>query len=48
MNPDPVYNDVTVAKFINKDDDSRKKEHGANLVYGSFDELKTKVSGEEH
>ena len=47
VNPDPVYNDVTVSKFINKVMIQGKKSTAQTLVYGSFDELKTKVPGEE-
>ena len=44
---DPVYNDVTVAKFINKVMLSGKKSTAAGHLYTALDELRTKVSGEE-
>ncbi len=45
--PDPVYNDVTVAKFVNKLMWDGKKSVAQNSLYGAFDELKSKVPGEE-
>lgn len=47
ISPDPIYNDVTVAKFVNKVMIQGKRSVAQALVYGSFDELRTKVSGEE-
>jgi small subunit ribosomal protein S7 len=45
--PDPIYNDVLVAKFVNKVMLDGKKSVAQSLVYESFDQLKDKVSGEE-
>lgn len=47
VNPDPIYNDITVAKFINKLMWQGKKSTAAGCFYGSLEEIKTKVSGEE-
>lgn len=44
---DPVYNDLTVAKFVNKVMLSGKKSIAQKAVYDAFEELRTKVSGEE-
>ncbi len=45
--PDPVYNDVLVAKFINKLLESGKKGIAQRIFYSALDELKEKVPGEE-
>ncbi len=45
--PDPVYSDVTVAKFVNKLMWDGKKSVAQQALYGAFDELKAKVPGEE-
>ncbi len=45
--PDPVYNDVIVAKFVNKMMIQGKKSLAQGAIYSAFDELRTKVSGEE-
>ena len=45
--PDPVYNDVVVAKFVNKMMWQGKKATSQRHLYGALDELRTKVSGEE-
>ena len=47
ITPDPVYNDVTVAKFINKVMWDGKKTTAQQSVYGAFDQLRDKVPGEE-
>lgn len=47
ITPDPVYNDVTVAKFINKVMWDGKKTTAQQSVYGAFDQLREKVPGEE-
>lgn len=47
ITPDPVYNDVTVAKFINKVMWDGKKTVAQQSVYGAFDQLREKVPGEE-
>jgi small subunit ribosomal protein S7 len=44
---DPVYNDVTVAKFVNKMMWQGKKTLSQRALYGALDELRNKVSGEE-
>jgi small subunit ribosomal protein S7 len=44
---DPIYNDVTVAKFINKLMFQGKRSTAEGIFYGALDELKTKVSAEE-
>lgn len=45
--PDPIYNDLTVAKFINKVMYSGKKSSAQQAVYSAFEELRGKISGEE-
>lgn len=45
--PDPVYKDITVAKFINKMMIQGKKATAQRMLYGALDEIKTKVQGEE-
>jgi small subunit ribosomal protein S7 len=45
--PDAVYNDLTVAKFINKVMFSGKKSTAQAIVYGALDDLRSKVSSEE-
>lgn len=45
--PDPVYNDVIVAKFINRLMLDGKKSVAQGILYSAFDELKLKVAGEE-
>ena len=47
ITPDPIYNDVTVARFIKKVMLDGKKSTAEKLVYSAFDELKTKVADEE-
>jgi small subunit ribosomal protein S7 len=47
VGPDPVYNDVTVSKFINKVMWDGKKSVAQKEVYEAFDQLKEKVPGEE-
>lgn len=44
---DPLFNDVTVSKFVNKIMFSGKKSIAEGIFYGALDELKTKVAGEE-
>jgi small subunit ribosomal protein S7 len=41
--PDPRYNDVTVARFINRIMQRGKKSIAESIVYGSFDVIKEKV-----
>jgi small subunit ribosomal protein S7 len=45
--PDPVYNDLTVAKFVNRLMWQGKKSVAQKHLYAAFEELRTKVSGEE-
>jgi len=45
--PDPVYNDVTVTKFVNKIMFDGKRSIAEGIFYGALDELKGKVSSEE-
>jgi small subunit ribosomal protein S7 len=44
--PDPLYNNVTVAKFINQIMKRGKKEKARKIVYGAFDIIKTKSQKE--
>lgn len=45
--PDPIYNDVTVAKFVNRLMLDGKKSIAQGLIYSAFDQLREKVPGEE-
>jgi len=45
--PDPVYNDVVVAKFINKMMFDGKKSTAQAALYSALDELKTKIQEDE-
>ncbi len=45
--PDPVYNDIVVAKFINKMMYDGKKATAQTAIYGAFDDLKVKIAEEE-
>lgn len=45
--PDPVYNDLVVAKFVNKMMLQGKKSLTYKVIYTALDDLRTKVSGEE-
>ncbi|RME16372.1 MAG: 30S ribosomal protein S7 [Bdellovibrio sp.] len=47
INPDPIYNDVTVAKFINKVMMKGKKSLAEKIFYGALREIEKKVPGEE-
>jgi small subunit ribosomal protein S7 len=44
---DPVYNDVTVAKFVNKMMIQGKKSLSYKALYTALDQLRDKVTGEE-
>jgi len=44
--PDPVYNNVTVAKFINNIMKKGKKTIARKIVYGAFDIIKEKTKKE--
>lgn len=43
IHPDPSYNSITVAKFINYVMKNGKKEKARKIVYGSFDIIKNKT-----
>ncbi|OFZ11238.1 MAG: 30S ribosomal protein S7 [Bdellovibrionales bacterium RBG_16_40_8] len=45
--PDPVYNDITVTKFVNKIMIQGGKSIAEGIFYGALDEIKGKVSAEE-
>lgn len=45
--PDPVYNDVLVAKFVNVLMRDGKKGKAQTILYGALSQLKEKVQGEE-
>jgi small subunit ribosomal protein S7 len=45
--PDPVYNDVVIAKFVNKMMWQGKKSLAQKALYTALDDLRSKVSGEE-
>ena len=45
--PDPIYNDVVIAKFVNKMMWQGKKTLAQGALYSALDELRNKVSGEE-
>lgn len=45
--PDPVYNDVVIAKFVNKMMIQGKKALSQKILYTALDDLRGKVSGEE-
>jgi small subunit ribosomal protein S7 len=47
VNPDPIYNDVVVAKFINKMMLQGKRSVAQSIVYKALDELRTKIAAEE-
>ena len=46
ISPDPVYNNVAVAKFINQVMRRGKKEKARKIVYKSFDIIKEKTKKE--
>ncbi len=45
--PDPIYQDILVARFVNKVMLDGKKSLAQKQVYKSFDKLKEKIPGEE-
>jgi len=45
--PDPVYNDIVVAKFINKMMYDGKKSTAQSSFYSALDDIKTKIQEEE-
>ncbi|MGD0576751.1 MAG: 30S ribosomal protein S7 [Candidatus Staskawiczbacteria bacterium] len=46
ISPDRVYNDVDVAKFVNKVMDSGRKSIAQKIVYDAFDIIKTQTKKE--
>lgn len=47
INPDPIYNDLTVSKFVNRIMYQGKRSVAQGLFYSSLEEIKAKVQGEE-
>lgn len=47
VTPDPIYNDLLIAKFVNKIMVEGKKSLAQTIVYGALDDLKQKVTSEE-
>ncbi len=45
--PDPVFNDVTITKFVNTLMEGGKKTTAQGILYSAFEDIKTKVPGEE-
>ncbi len=45
--PDPIYNDIVVAKFINKMMYGGKKSTAQAQLYGALNEIKLKITEEE-
>ena len=45
--PDPIYNDVNVAKFVNRLMLDGKRSIAQKILYGALDDLRNKVPGEE-
>ena len=45
--PDPEFNDILVAKFVNSLMKDGKKSIAQTIFYGALDQLKEKVNGEE-
>lgn len=45
--PDPIYNDLTLAKFVNRLMLDGKKSTAQGIIYKAFDQLGDKVPGEE-
>ncbi len=46
INPDSVYNDITVAKFINQIMKGGKKTIARKIIYGAFDIIREKTKKE--
>jgi len=44
---DPIYNDIIVARFINKIMKDGKKERARSILYKAFDKIKSLESSEE-
>ncbi len=47
VNPDPIYNDLTVSKFVNRIMYQGKRSVAQGLFYSSLEEIKAKIQGEE-
>ncbi len=47
INPDPIYNDLTVTKFVNRIMIQGKRSTAQGLFYGALDEIKTKITAED-
>jgi len=47
IQPDPIFNDITITKFVNKIMYDGKKSVAEGIFYGALDEIKTKVTAEE-
>ena len=47
IKPDPIYNDITVARFINKLTWNGKKEKARGIFYNSLERIKKMESSEE-
>ena len=47
ITPDPIYNDLTVARFVKKVMLDGKQNTAQKIVYSAFDLLREKVPGEE-
>jgi small subunit ribosomal protein S7 len=45
--PDPVYNDIVIAKFINKMMYGGKKSTAQGSFYGALEDLKTKIQEDD-
>jgi small subunit ribosomal protein S7 len=45
--PDPIFNDITVSKFVNKVMYDGKRSVAEGIFYGALDELKGKIQAEE-
>ncbi len=45
--PDPVFKDIVVSKFVNSLMIQGKKSIAQGIFYGSLDDIKTKIQGEE-
>ncbi len=45
--PDPIYNDIVVARFVNKLMLDGRKTVAQSILYQALDKLKEKVAGEE-
>ncbi|MEK6556164.1 MAG: 30S ribosomal protein S7 [Bdellovibrionota bacterium] len=47
VNPDPIYNDLTVTKFVNRIMIQGKRSTAQGLFYGALDEIKVKITAED-